>query len=139
MGFKKDLGGIWDIYRSWWIMEAIGLATIFLGRIAVVAGVALLGLLAFHELVRASPLKNDRLTADIVGAGIVAFILSGLLPEANGHVVRQDFLYWICFVVVAAIFLVPILTARWEGAVFRAGLALIGFVFLAVMLVKLDT
>jgi len=133
-GFKKELGGIWDTYRSWWIMGMIGLATVFLGRVAIVAGVALLGLLAFHELVRASPLKKDRLTADVVGAGIVAFVLSGLLPEANAHVARQDFLYWIGLVVVAAIFLVPILTGRWEGAVFRAGLALIGFVFLGVML-----
>jgi phosphatidate cytidylyltransferase len=133
-GFKKDLGGIWDTYRSWWIMGVVGLATVFLGRIAVVAGVALLALLAFHELVRASPLKKDRLTADVVGAGIVAFVLSGLLPAANARVVRQDFLYWIGLVVVAAIFLVPILTGRWEGAVSRAGLALIGFVFLGVML-----
>lgn len=133
-GFKKDLGRIWDTYRSWWIMGAIGLATVFLGRVAVVAGVALLGLLAFHELVRASPLKNDRLTADVVGAGIVAFVLSVLIPGANTHVARQDFLYWICLVVVVAIFLVPILTGRWEGAVFRAGLCLIGFVFLGVML-----
>ncbi len=77
-GFKKHLGRIWDTYRSWWIMGAISLAAVFLGRIAIIAGVALLGLLAFHELVRASPLKNDRLTADIVGAGIFAFVLSGL-------------------------------------------------------------
>jgi len=133
-GFKKKPGEIWDTYRSWWIMGAIGLATVFLGRVAVIAGLALLGLLAFHELVRASPLRKDRLTADVVGAGIVAFVLSGLLPATNGHVARQNCLYWIGLVVVAAIFLVPILIGHWEGAVFRAGLALIGFVFLGVML-----
>jgi phosphatidate cytidylyltransferase len=133
-GFRRNLGGIWDTYRSWWIMGAIGLAAVLLGRIAVVIGVASLGLFAFHELVRASPLKNDRVTADVVGGGIAAFVLSSLLPAAGAHVARQDFLYWIGLVVVAAIFLVPILTGRWEGAVFRAGLALIGFVFLGVML-----
>ena len=132
-GFKKNLGAIWDTYRSWWIMGAIGLGTVFLGRIAVVLGVASLGLFAFHELARASLLKNDRVTADVVGAGIAAFIMSNLLPAAGAHLARRDFLFWIGLIVVTAIVLLPILRRRWEGAVFRACLALIGFVFLGVM------
>jgi len=132
-GFRKDLGGIWDTYRSWWIMGAIGLATVFLGRIAVVIGVASLSLMAFHELVRASPLKKDRITTDFVGGGIAAFVLSSLLPEAGAHLARQAFLSWIGLIVVTAIVFVPVFRARLEGAVFRGGLALIGFVFLGVM------
>jgi phosphatidate cytidylyltransferase len=132
-GFRKDLGGIWDTYRSWWIMGAIGLATVFLGRIAVVIGVASLSLMAFHELVRASPLKSDRITTDFVGGGIAAFVLSSLLPEAGTHIARQAFLSWIGLIVVMAIVLVPAVRRRWEGTVFRGGLALIGFVFLGVM------
>jgi phosphatidate cytidylyltransferase len=132
-GLKKNLGAIWDTYRSWWIMGAVGLAVVFLGRIAVVFGVASLALLAFHELVRASPLKNDRVTNDVVGGGIAAFVLSSLLPAASAHLARQVFLSWIGLIVVTAIFLLPVLRGRLEGAVFRAGLALIGFVFLGVM------
>ena len=132
-GFRKDLGGIWEIYRSWWIMGAIGLAAVFLGRIAIVIGVASLGLMAFHELVRASPLKSDRITTDFVGGGIAAFILSSLLPEAGAHLGRQVFLSWICLIVVTAICLVPVFRGRRKGAVFRAALALFGFVLLGVM------
>lgn len=132
-GFKKDLGGIWVTYRSWWMMGAIGLTTVFLGRIAVVIGVASLGLMAFHELVRASPLRNDRVTADVASGGIGAFVLGALLPAAGAPIARQTGLYSVGLIVVMAIFLLPIFRWSWRSAVSRAGLALVGFIFFGVM------
>ncbi len=133
-GFGREMGSIWATYRSWWIMGALGLAAVFLGRVAIIAGVAFLGLLAFHELARVSPLKSDRITADVVGAGIAALILSYLIP---GHFARRDLLFGISFAVVLAIFLVPVAKGRSEGALYRIGLGLIGFIFLGPMLGQL--
>jgi phosphatidate cytidylyltransferase len=141
LGVRKNLGQIWDTYRSWWVMGAIALAVVFLGRIAIVFGVASLGALAFRELVRASALKRYPITSAIVTLSIAGVILTALVPEgaaAGLRMSRQVLCSGISLAIVLALFLVPILRGRWENAVDHAGLAFIGFTFLGCLFGQLS-
>src|SRR5438105_2028425 len=71
-GMHKQLGSIWATYRSWIVIAAIGLTVVFLGRIAVIAGVFLVSVAAFRELARASDLSADRWLTGTVYIGLVA-------------------------------------------------------------------
>src|SRR3954470_7814116 len=69
-GMRKNLGSIWDTYRSWVVMAGVGLLVVFLGRIAVIVGVAALSIAAFRELARVSELVRDRWLTGAVYLGI---------------------------------------------------------------------
>lgn len=135
-GLKKELGGIWDTYRSWLVMAPIGLLVVFAGRIPVIAGVTLLAVFGFKEFARASGLYRDWWMTGAVYAGIVAVGVASAMPHPRGEEPGSG---WYGFFVavpvfaIALILVIPILRNRARGELQRMSLAIVGFVYIGWM------
>jgi phosphatidate cytidylyltransferase len=135
-GLKKELGPIWQTYRSWLVMAAIGLLVIFAGRMAVIGGVALLSILGFKEFARVSGLSRDWWMTGAVYAGIVAVGVASFMPEPRGQEPGAG--WYGLFVAVpvfaiAVILLIPILRNRARGELQKMSLSIVGFIYMGWM------
>jgi phosphatidate cytidylyltransferase len=130
----REIPSVWRTYRAWLVMAPLVLAVAFLGRGAVIVGCALLALLAFKEFARATGLYADRAMTGTVYALIAATALASLVSDPNRGTPGWFGLfeampaYGLC-----AILLVPIVRNRTKGQLQAAGLAVLGFAYVAWM------
>jgi phosphatidate cytidylyltransferase len=126
----KNVSGVWNTYRGWLIMVPIVIGTIFLGRAAFIAGVALLAIFGFKEFARATGLYEDWWQTGLVYLGIVMLAVASYVPDP-----RLDFDGWFGFFitlpayVTGAILLVPIFRNQSHGQLQRVALAIVGFMY----------
>lgn len=132
----KQLGPIWDTYRSWLIMAPVALAAVLAGRIAWIVGVTLLALVGFKELARASDLYRDWWMTGAVCAGILALGVASLMPHPHGLEPGPGW-YGLFGAVpvftIALILVIPILRNRARGELQRMSLAIVGFIYVGWM------
>jgi phosphatidate cytidylyltransferase len=135
-GLKKELGSIWNTYRSWLVMASIGFVVVFAGRVPVILGVTLLAIFAFKEFARASGLYRDWWMTGAVYAGITAVGFASLMPHPRGE---EPGAGWYGFFVavpvfaIALILLIPILRNRAHGELQKMSLAIVGFIYIGWM------
>ena len=126
----KNVSSIWKTYRGWLIMIPLVIGAIFLGRVAVIIGVALLALFGFREYARATGLYDDWWLTGLVYFSILTLGVVSLMDDP-----RLDTPGWyglfmaLPVYVVAAILLVPILRNRAQGQLRQVALAIVGFVY----------
>src|ERR1700736_3961372 len=105
-GFRKQLDGIWDTWRSWIVMAAIGLLFVFAGRVATITGVTLLSILAFKEFASTSRLDHDRWMTGVVYAGIIMVGLVSILYGLPGQEIDSG---WYSLFLVLPAFIIPLI------------------------------
>ncbi|MEM7431735.1 MAG: phosphatidate cytidylyltransferase [Pseudomonadota bacterium] len=126
----KNLSSVWSTYKGWLIMVPLALGTIFLGREAIIIGVALLAIFGFREFARATGLYSDWWMTGIVYLGIAALAVASYIDDP-----RQGLPGWyglfmaLPAYVVAAIVLVPIIRNQADGQLQRIALAILGFLY----------
>ena len=133
---KRDTTSMFRTYRSWIAIAAIGLAMVFLGRIAAIIGVTVLAVLAFKEFARASGLYRDWWMTGAVYAGIVAVAAASLISHPWGEEPGAGWYGLFVAVPVFAIVLIliiPILQNRARGELQRMSLAIVGFIYMGWM------
>jgi phosphatidate cytidylyltransferase len=133
---KKEIGPMWETYRSWLIMVPIAVAVVFLGRIPTIIGVTLLAIFAFKEFARSSGLYRDGWMTGVVYSGIIAVGLATLMSHPGGYEAGPGWYGLFVAVPVFAIpliLLVPILRNRARGELQRMSLAIVGFVYIGWM------
>jgi phosphatidate cytidylyltransferase len=135
-GLKKEIGPMWQTYRSWLIMAPVALAVVFLGRVPTIIGVTLLAIFGFKEFARASGLYRDWWMTGAVYAGIIAVGGAALTAHPRGYEPGPG--WYGLFVAVpvfalALILLIPILRNRARGELQRMSLAIVGFVYIGWM------
>ncbi len=133
---KKEIGPIWQTYRSWLIMIPIAFAVVFLGRVPTIIGVMLLAIFGFKEFARASGLYRDWWMTGAVYAGIIAVGIATLVSHPRGDEPGPG--WYGLFVAVpvfaiALILLIPILRNRARGELQRISLAIVGFIYIGWM------
>ena len=132
----RQLGSIWDTYRSWWIMASFALTAVFAGRVACIVGVTLLAVFGFKEFARASGLYRDWWMTGAVYAGILGVGTASLVSHPRGLEPGPGW-YGLFVAVpvfaVALILLIPILRNRARGELQKMSLAIVGFVYVGWM------
>jgi phosphatidate cytidylyltransferase len=126
----KNVSSAWSSYRGWLVMVPIVMASIFLGRSAVIVGITLLAFFGFREFARATGLYTDWLLTGTVYVGIA---LLGLVshvfdPRLEGPGWYGMFMALPVYVI-GAVLLVPILRNRSKGQLQQVALAIVGFVY----------
>jgi phosphatidate cytidylyltransferase len=135
-GLKKEIGPMWQTYRSWLIMAPIAVAVVFLGRVPTIIGIMLLAIFGFKEFARASGLYRDWWMTGAVYTGIIAVGVATLMSHPRGYEPRPGWYGLFVAVpvfVVALILLIPILRNRARGELQRMSLAIVGFVYIGWM------
>jgi phosphatidate cytidylyltransferase len=127
VALKRNVRSAWLTYGSWLVMVPLMAVTVFLGREAVIIGVAVLGVFGFKEFARATGLYGDWWITGVVYLLILAAAVATL---ANA---------WHTFAAlpvigVAAIFLVPILRNCTKDQLQSVALAVLGFMLVGWML-----
>ena len=126
----KDVSSIWKTYRGWLIMIPLVMGTIFLGRTAVIIGVALLAIFGFKEFARATGLYDDWWLTGLVYLGIVALATASFVVDPRLNYPGWYGLFMALPVyVVGAIVLIPIIRNRAKGQLQQVALAIVGFVY----------
>jgi phosphatidate cytidylyltransferase len=135
-GMKRELGSIWATYRSWIVMAGLGLLFVFLGRLAVIAGVCALSIAAFRELARASGISRDFWLTIAVYFGIIAVAVASLVSHPSGDEPGTGWYGLFAALpvfVIALTLIVPILRNRAAGELPKLGLSIIGFILIGWM------
>jgi len=126
----KDVSSIWRIYRGWLIMIPLIFGTLFLGRVATIAGVTLLAIYGFKEFARATGLYEDWWYTAIV---YVAIVVLGVACVVTDPRLQSSGWYGVFMAlpvyVIATIVLIPIIRNRAKGQLQRVSLAIVGFVY----------
>jgi phosphatidate cytidylyltransferase len=126
----KNVAGVWNTYRGWLVMVPIVIGTVFLGRTAIIAGVALLAIFGFKEFARATGLYNDWWMTGIVYLGIILLAVASYVPDPRlGYDGWYGFFMALPAFVVGAILLVPIFRNRAQGQLQQIALAIVGFMY----------
>jgi phosphatidate cytidylyltransferase len=132
--FRKDVGPVFTIYRSWWIMAPAAVGCIFLGRIPFIIAVALASIVGFKEFARATGLYDDWWMTGAGYLGILTVAASSLLLDpGDGTPGWFGFFMAAPVFVIAAILLVPILRNRVAGQLQAFSLTIVGFVYIGWM------
>ena len=133
-GLKKDVRSVWMTYRSWLVMVPLVYGVVFIGREAVVVGVAVLSAFAFKEYARATGLYGDwwmtgAVYAGIVGVGIASLMENPFTGDGGwwGLFLAMP-VYAICLLVI-----VPVLRDRTAGQLQLMALAILGFIYIGWM------
>lgn len=135
-GLKKELGSVWATYRSWIVMAGLGLLVVFLGRLAVIAGVCALSIIAFREFARASGLNRDFWLTTAVNVCIISVAISALVPHPRAEEPGTGWYGLFAALPVFAItliLLIPILRNRARGEVQKLALSIVGFLYIGWM------
>jgi phosphatidate cytidylyltransferase len=134
--FRKDARSVFATWRSWMVMAPLCLGGLFLGRIAFIALITAVSLLAFKEFARATGLYRDWLMTGTVDLGILAVGVTSLVSQPQGE--ESGTGWYGLFIAlpvfaIAAILLIPILRNRIEGQLQNVSLAIVGFVYIGWM------
>jgi phosphatidate cytidylyltransferase len=135
-GMGKNLGLIWDTYRSWIVMAGIGLLFVFLGRIAVIIGVTALSFAGFRELARVSGLARDRWLSSAVYISIAAVGVTSLVSDAcdNQTANRCYGLFMaLPLFTIPLLLIIPMIRNRADGELQKLALSIIGYMYLGWM------
>ncbi|HEY8668790.1 MAG TPA: phosphatidate cytidylyltransferase [Tepidisphaeraceae bacterium] len=133
-GLRKDIRPIWITYRSWLVMVPLILLAVFLGRVAVIAGVALLSIFAFKEYARATGLYRDWWMTLAVYVGILAVAAAALVEDPFDHWPGWMPLFLVMPVfAICLILLIPIVRNRTHGQLQAIALASLGFLYIGWM------
>ena len=133
-GLKREVGGVFTIYKSWLIIAPIMIGAVFLGRVPFIVVVILLSLAGFKEFARATGLYQDWWMTSIGYLGILTVGASCLLHDPIKHTPG-----WLGFFmsapvyVVAAILIIPILRNRVQGQLQALSLTIVGFTYVGWM------
>jgi len=126
----KNIASVWNTYRGWLVMVPLVLGTIFLGRTAIILGVALLAIFGFKEFARATGLYNDWWLTGLVYLGIAMLAVASLVTDPRlGHPGWYGLFMSLPTYVVGAVLLIPILRNRSKGQLKQVALAILGFVY----------
>jgi phosphatidate cytidylyltransferase len=126
----KNIASVWNTYRGWLVMVPLVLGTIFLGRTAIIVGVALLAIFGFKEFARATGLYNDWWLTGLVYLGIGLLAVASLVTDPRlGHPGWYGLFMSLPTYVVGAVLLIPILRNRAKGQLQLVALAILGFVY----------
>lgn len=126
----KDVSSIWRTYRGWLIMIPLVMGSLFLGRTAVIAGVALLAIFGFKEFARATGLYDDWWLTGLVYLGIIALAVASFVTDPRlGYPGWYGLFMALPTYVAGAILLVPIMRNRAKGQLQQVALAVVGFVY----------
>ena len=132
--FHRQLASIWRTYCGWLLIVPLVLGIVFAGRVAMIAGVALVAICAFREFARATGLYRDWWITNAVYLGILAVAASSLLTDPWLHVPGWYGLFMALPVyVVSLILIVPIVRNRAKGQLQNSALAILGFIYLGWM------
>ena len=135
-GLKKELGSIWATYRSWIVMAGLGLLFVFLGRVAVIAGVCAVSLAAFREVSRVSGLSRDSWLTGAVYAGIAGVAIASLVTHPRGGEPGTGWyglFVMLPVLVIILILLIPILRNHARGELPKLALSIVGFLYIGWM------
>jgi phosphatidate cytidylyltransferase len=133
-GLGRQIDGVWRTYRGWLVMLPIVLASVFAGRAAIIAGVAVLAMIAFNEFARATGLYRDWWMTGAVYLGIAGVATTSLVRDPWLHVPGWYGLFMALPVyVVSLLLVVPIARNRAKGQLQSTALAIVGFVYLGWM------
>ena len=126
----RNIAPVWNTYRGWLLMIPLVLGTVFLGRTAVIIGVALLAVFGFKEFARATGLYDDWWLTGLVYLGIIALATASFVTDPRlGHPGWYGLFMAMPAYVAGAILLVPILRNRAKGQLQQVALAIVGFVY----------
>lgn len=126
----KNIASVWNTYRGWLVMVPLVLGTIFLGRTAIILGVALLAIFGFKEFARATGLYDDWWLTGLVYLGIAMLAVASLVTDPRlGHPGWYGLFMSLPTYVVGAVLLIPILRNRSKGQLKQVALAILGFVY----------
>lgn len=126
----KNIASVWNTYRGWLVMVPLVLGTIFLGRTAIILGVALLAIFGFKEFARATGLYNDWWLTGLVYLGIAMLAVASFVTDPRlGHPGWYGLFMSLPTYVVGAVLLIPILRNRAKGQLQQVALAILGFVY----------
>jgi phosphatidate cytidylyltransferase len=132
----KELGSIWATYRSWIVMAFLGLLFVFLGRLAVIAGVCVLSIAAFRELARVSGLQHDHWLTSAVYIGIVAIAVATLINYPLGEeptTGRFSPFQAVPVFAITLILIIPIIRNRAGRELPKLALSIVGFIYVGWM------
>lgn len=131
---KKDVGHAWASYLGWLVMVPLIMTSIFLGRVALIAGFTLVAIVGFKEYARATGLYRDWWMTCIVYLCIVA---CGVITAVVDPFLDLPGWYGLFAALpaygIAAIVVVPILRNRVAGQLQNIALAIVGFMYLGWM------
>jgi phosphatidate cytidylyltransferase len=133
---RKDARSVAATWRSWMIMAPLCLGGLFLGRVAFIALITAVSLLAFKEFARATGLYRDWWMTCTVYLGILAVGATSLVSQPQG---AESGTGWYGLFIalpvfaIAAILLIPILRNRVEGQLQNVSLAIVGFIYIGWM------
>ena len=126
----KNIASVWNTYRGWLVMVPLVLGTIFLGRTAIIIGVALLALFGFKEFARATGLYDDWWLTGLVYLGIAVLAAASFVTDPRLGIPGWYGLFMsLPTYVVGALLLVPIMRNRAKGQLQQVALAILGFVY----------
>jgi phosphatidate cytidylyltransferase len=128
--FGMDVSSIWRTYRGWLIMIPLVMGTIFLGRTAVIIGVALLAIFGFKEFARATGLYDDWWLTGLAYLGIILLGIATYVTDPRlDHPGWYGLFMSLPAYVVGALLLIPIMRNRAKGQLQQVALAIVGFVY----------
>lgn len=133
-GFKRDVGNVWAIYRSWLVMIPLAMSCILLGRVATILFVTALMFVSCYEFARATGLTRDRW---MMSAVLLLIGATGLTALVNDRVQGTPGLFPLFLAMpmyaIALVLIVPVLRNKVQGQLRIVSLAIVAYVFLGWM------
>lgn len=130
----KNVRSVWLTYKGWLIMIPLIGLTIFLGRWAVIGGVALLSIFAFKEFARASGVYRDWWMTGTVYLAIVAVGISALVHDPFTHAAGWFGLFLAMPVyAISLLVIIPVLRNVSRGQLQEIALSILGFIYMGWM------
>ena len=135
----KDVTSAEASLRGWLIMIPVIIGAIFLGREAVIIGVALLAIFGFKEFAKATGLYADWWLTGVAYVAISSIAVIALMTDPRTAQTGWYGMFMALPVyVIAVILLVPIIRNRAKGQLQAVSLAILGFVYFGWMLSHLS-
>jgi phosphatidate cytidylyltransferase len=131
---KKDVHGVWRIWRSWLVMAPLALGCVFAGRGAVIVGTTVVAMVGFKEFARATGLYRDWWMSGTVYVELFALCIVSLMPQPRtGAPGWYGLFMTLPAYGFALLLLIPIVRNRTQGQLQAMSLAMVGFLYLGWM------
>lgn len=131
---KKDVHGVWRIWRSWLVMAPLALGCVFAGRVTVIVGTTVVAMIGFKEFARATGLYRDWWMSGTVYVELLALcIVSLMLQPRTGAPGWYGLFMTLPVYGTALLLLIPIVRNRTQGQLQAMSLAVVGFLYMGWM------